>query len=1254
MRRHPSLLGLVDPARAEETDVALRLVLRESGLFTPEWYREAYSDVVATGLEPLEHFFRHGWRAGFRPNPYFDPAWYLDQNHDVGLAGHDPLLHYYRFGEREGRRPIFHFDPAWYRTVQPIGEGECALAHFLHHRHGGRVSPLPEFDADWYVRTYEDVARAAIDPFEHYLHTGFREERNPSPDFDTRYYRMRYLSHDPDQNPLLHYLQNRHRTTLHPRRPASEATIPATVRTNTSPGPLFEARRVLPAGVIRQAKILAYYLPQFHAIAENDAWWGTGFTEWANVARALPRFEGHYQPRVPRDLGHYDLSNPAVMRRQIAMAQEAGLFGFIFYFYWFNGRRLLERPLEALLADPSLDMPFCLMWANENWTRRWDGSEQQILISQDYRQEDETAMLACLARHFADPRHIRLQGRPVLMIYRPRLIPQTQATIARWRALLRERHGETPIFVMSQSFGNTDPRDFGMDGAIEFPPHKLVDGLALKNPSLTYLDTDATGQVFDYDEVAAASLAAPAPDFPLIRTAVPSWDNDARRQGAGLVLHGSTPAKYEAWLAGLVAHARRHRFFGEALVCVNAWNEWAEGAYLEPDQHFGAAYLNATGRAVAGLAARGHLNLLLVGHDAFPAGAQLLLLRLGRQLQRAHGVRIAFLLLDDGRLHAAYQAEAPTIVAATARDRAAAIESFRGRGFQTALVNTAVAAPAAEALAAAGFAVTLLIHELPVLLEQRGLIAGVARAAAAAERVVFACDFVRQRVLARLELQEVRSAVLPQGAWQPAPHDQAARRAHRAALGLKGDARLVIGIGYADWRKGFDLFLQAWRLAQRLDPAVHFVWLGEMDPELQRHLAAEIAQAKASGHFHLPGWTDAVAGWLSAADVLALPSREDPYPSVVLEALSAGLPCVAFEGAGGIPDLLREHGAGEAVPLGDAEAMAAAALALARVGGAALAKRRERLMRIAARDFAFEHYAGALLRLACPTLLPISVVVPNYNYARFLRQRLASIFAQTYPVLEVIVLDDASADGSVEVARATAAEWGRDIVVVTNERNSGSAFAQWRRGAERARGDYLWIAEADDSCDPQFLETLVRAVARAPDAVLAFTDSRSIDADGQPIWPSYKEYYSGTVGDLLAADASLPAAEFLHRCLAERNLILNASAVLWRRQQLLGAFARCADELVEFRMAGDWRLYVDVLQNSDGSVAYAADPVNVHRRHGASITGRHSAARQMREIQRMHRVVARHFQGDPALLASQSGYLSSLAAQLGVTRPAQP
>src|SRR6185437_8767787 len=276
------------------------------------------------------------------------------------------------------------------------------------------------------------------------------------------------------------------------------------------------------------------------------------------------------------------------IKKQVRLAEAGGIYCFVFYYYWFNRKRLLERPVEKFLKDRDIKMPFCLMWANENWTRRWDGMEGEVLISQDYRADDDGRLLADFNRHFKDPRYIRIQGRPLLMIYRPGLIADAANVISRWRKNFEKKFAESPIFIMSQSFDDYDPTKLGMDGAIEFPPHKLTKHVPLVNSETKILDDTFSGQIYSYDDVARYSINEAVPEFPLIKTIVPSWDNDARRQGNGLVIQGSTPQKYEAWLSILVEKARTATFFGEPIVCVNAWNEWCEGAYLEPDLHFGS------------------------------------------------------------------------------------------------------------------------------------------------------------------------------------------------------------------------------------------------------------------------------------------------------------------------------------------------------------------------------------------------------------------------------------------------------------------------------------------------------------------------------------------------------------------------------------------------------------------------------------------------------------------------------------------
>src|ERR1044071_1700887 len=203
------------------------------------------------------------------------------------------------------------------------------------------------------------------------------------------------------------------------------------------------------------------------------------------------------------------------------------------------------------------------MWANENWTRRWDGDEHEVLIKQDYDPDDDERLIGDFVRHFRDPRYIRVGGRPLLMIFRPGIIPDSRQAIARWRSIFQDKFGENPILVMAQAFNDLDPAVHGLDGAIEFPPHKLTANMPSVNQALHYLDMDFTGKVFSYDAVAQKSVDEPMPAFPLIKTCVASWDNDARRQGTGLILDGSTPAKYESWLSHLIRKAEQAPFFGE-------------------------------------------------------------------------------------------------------------------------------------------------------------------------------------------------------------------------------------------------------------------------------------------------------------------------------------------------------------------------------------------------------------------------------------------------------------------------------------------------------------------------------------------------------------------------------------------------------------------------------------------------------------------------------------------------------------------
>ena len=350
-----------------------------------------------------------------------------------------------------------------------------------------------------------------------------------------------------------------------------------------------------------KVRAIAFYLPQFHPIPENDAWWGKGFTEWTNVAKARPNFRGHYQPHLPADLGFYDLRVPETRAEQARLAREAGIHGFCYYYYWFAGKRLLFRPLDDMLTSGEPDFPFCICWANENWTRTWDGGISDILIGQEHSEADSRDFIRSLFPFFRDPRYTRVKSRPLLLIYRIDIIPDLAATVALWRGECARSGIADPYLVAVQSFGIGDPTPYGFDAAVEFPPHGTdLDWHCNERYQGEWLNPSFSGYIVDIQQVIEVARRRQLPSYRLFRGVMPAWDNTARRQDTGLILVDSSPERYETWLRETVEQTCDYLAGDERLVFINAWNEWAEGCHLEPDQRYGHAFLDATRRAICG------------------------------------------------------------------------------------------------------------------------------------------------------------------------------------------------------------------------------------------------------------------------------------------------------------------------------------------------------------------------------------------------------------------------------------------------------------------------------------------------------------------------------------------------------------------------------------------------------------------------------------------------------------------------------
>lgn len=366
-------------------------------------------------------------------------------------------------------------------------------------------------------------------------------------------------------------------------------------------------------------KAIAFYLPQYHPIPENNEWWGKGFTEWTNVAATQPRFHGHHQPQIPADLGFYDLRLPETREAQAELASKYGIHGFCYYHYWFNEHMLLERPLNEVLSTGEPNFPFCVCWANENWTRAWDGLERQMLIKQDYCEEDSHSHIAWFINIFKDSRYIKVNGRPMLLIYRVDHIPDVKNMVANWRSEVKKA-GFPDLYLCATKNGFVSLDDqsiieLGFDAVVDFQPNRndFPAPVGLKPtlyrvarkllPDSLYQSIKlsvSANNIIDYRGMVKKIMEKVWPKnyrkFPVV---FPSWDNSARRKSA-TIIQNDDPELYGTWLKHALSSVSDYPE-QEQFVFVNAWNEWAEGCHLEPDRRNGHAFLEQTRNAISSL-----------------------------------------------------------------------------------------------------------------------------------------------------------------------------------------------------------------------------------------------------------------------------------------------------------------------------------------------------------------------------------------------------------------------------------------------------------------------------------------------------------------------------------------------------------------------------------------------------------------------------------------------------------------------------
>jgi hypothetical protein len=361
---------------------------------------------------------------------------------------------------------------------------------------------------------------------------------------------------------------------------------------------LHEQKQELHAPTVtsEQARVFAYYHPAFYQTEFNNKAWGRGFTEWTSVLSGSARFDEHYQPRIPLRYDFYDPSDESTVKRQINLARGAGIAGMIFYSYFSDGEARFDKPLRHFRNEGG--MPWLSMWCNHNWTKKWDGSEDDVIWRQEYKSDE--LLVDYFAEHFADPMYEKTLGRPLFVVYHAKEIPGGARQVGNWRSLFQSRHQSNPIILAADvgAITLTEALALGFDGLAGHSD--WFQRLQLAPVAVEQFSNSFSGRYVSYEHYLTKHLDKVRDLSREIRASQPDWDNDARYNDCGQGFVGSTPMLYEEHLFSLCRAALQAPFFGSRpYVFINAWNEWAEGAYLEPDLRYGYAYLNATARAIS-------------------------------------------------------------------------------------------------------------------------------------------------------------------------------------------------------------------------------------------------------------------------------------------------------------------------------------------------------------------------------------------------------------------------------------------------------------------------------------------------------------------------------------------------------------------------------------------------------------------------------------------------------------------------------
>ncbi len=829
-----------------------------------------------------------------------------------------------------------------------------------------------------------------------------------------------------------------------------------------------------------------------------------------------------------------------------------------------------------------------------------------------------------------------MDGRPVVLVYQVSIIDDPLEMTKRWREYaIAEGIGDLYLIVLHVFGFQGDPRSIGFDAALEFPPNTfVVNDIANQ---VEKLNPAYQGRVYDYGELAShMSKNRASTDYLLFKTIMPSWDNTARKSDSSTVFLNASPARFQSWLSESIQYTLDTFSPPERFVFINAWNEWAEGTHLEPDRRYGYAHLQSIANALKEYMRRSkNLKILFVSHDANPGGAQLILVYIVQWLKNNSTINLKVLCLDDGKLLSSFENAADTLIYKSIehlslKEQTKALLDFCEGTPNLIYGNTVVAGKVYPWLSKLGVPILTHVHELEFAIRQYA--SDYIKDVLKFSNDYIACSSsVRQNLIQnyRISPENLYSAhefINLSGKELLSPQEKLQKRQY---FGLERDKFLVFGCGIGmPFRKGADLFIEAalWLRKCGIEN-FHFYWIGVFDENytdpqygVWSDFLRKLTEENLQQFVTFLGFIDDPKVFLRLGDIFILSSREDPFPLVMMEAAECGLPVLCFEGSGGGPEFVVED-IGFTVPFEDTQELAAKVKYLMEndeVRQHMGLKARERILS----EFTVDHvmpkimsycYKAAgkdtinssieLRNRSHPVISSnssrnplVSIIVPNYNHANYLPQRLDSIFSQTYQDFEVILMDDASTDRSKEILERYADR--RNVRIILNEENSGSPFKQWLKAIPLAKGEIIWIAESDDICEPDFLETLLPAFNN-PEVKLAYCASYAIDSQGIIIGKySDMDYLTSISPTRWKQSYCIPAEQEINEALGIKNTILNISSVLFRKFEMDDDFKKV---LSGMRIGGDSFLILYAIK--EGKVYYEARAMNYHRRHSSSIVG---------------------------------------------------